>query len=214
MKNVKLPFPTINRMFIYLKVFNDLTESNIDYITSTEISKITGITSEQIRKDFSFIGKLGKKRIGYNIKFILQYFSTLFLKLKPINMAIVGVGNLGRALISYKGFEEKGYKVVASFDVDPDKIGWEINGVRIYDIKDMKKIVLKKKIDILLITTSKNAVLDVLNRIKDMNIKGVLNFASKYIPHNERFLIRNIDITTEIDQLIYVLIYKNKFRRR
>ena len=213
MKKMKLPLPTVNRMFIYLKVFNDLFDSNVDFITSAEISRITGITSEQIRKDFSFIGKLGKKKYGYNVKFIKDYFSSVFKDLKPINIAVVGIGNLGRALISYKGFEVKGYKIVAGFDVDPDKIGWEINGVKIYNINDIKKVNLRKKIDILIITTSRNATLDVLNKIKNLRIKGVLNFASKYIPHNEEFLIRNIDITTEMDYLIYTLFHKNKFRR-
>ncbi len=213
MKKMKLPLPTVNRMFIYLKVFNDLFDSNIAYVTSKKISKITGITSEQIRKDFSFIGKLGKKKYGYNVKFIVEYFSSIFRNLKPINIAIAGIGNLGRALISYKGFEEKGYKIVAGFDIDPDKIGWEINGIKIYHINDITKVTIKKNIDILIITTPKNAILDVLNKIKNLNIKGVLNFASKYIPHNEKFLIRNIDIATEMDYLIYTLFYKNKFRR-
>jgi|DewCreStandDraft_4_1066084.scaffolds.fasta_scaffold02708_32 redox-sensing transcriptional repressor len=208
-----LPTPTINRIFIYLKVLNDFLNNNIDFITSKELEKITGCESTQIRKDFSFIGKLGKKKKGYHIKSIIDYFSEAFKISRPINVGIIGIGNLGRALISYKGFEERGFKIVAGFDIDTDKIGWEINNVKIFNIKDIKKVAFKKKIDIVIITTPKSEVNSIINVIKKTNIKGVLNFASKYIPLDKKVFIKNIDISLELEHMLYNLINNYNLKR-
>lgn len=208
----KIPVPTVNRLSIYLKCFNELLDSNILNVSSSEIAKIIGLNSAQVRKDLAYFGKFGRRGFGYNVSYLKENITKILGTHKNWNVAIIGAGNLGRALTMYKGFLNRGFSIVACFDNDPAKIGWEIDGINIYSIEEIEKIIKKEKIEIAIITTPSSSLSEIINILKKTNIKGILNFAGKHILNEGKIMIRNVDLALELEQLTFLISNKNKIQ--
>lgn len=209
MKNINIPKTTVNRLSLYLKCFIELSESKINFISSDELARLVGLNSAQVRKDLSYFGKFGRRGLGYNVEILRQKISEILGTHKLWKVAIIGIGNLGRALLTYSGFKERGFKIIAGFDNAPDKIGWEIDGINIYSVDELEKIIKKEKIEIIILTTPKTAVQEIISRLKNTNIKGILNFAGKYLVAEKDIKIRNVDISLELEQLTFFITNKN-----
>lgn len=208
----KIPVPTVNRLSIYLKCFNELLDSNILNVSSHEIAKIIGLNSAQVRKDLSYFGKFGRRGFGYNVSYLKENITKILGTHKNWNVAIIGAGNLGRALTMYKGFLNRGFNIVACFDKDPAKIGWEIDGINIYSMEEIEKIIKKEKIEIAIITVPSSSLSEILDVLKKTNIKGILNFAGKHILNEGKIVIRNVDLALELEQLTFLILNRNKIQ--
>lgn len=209
MPNSKIPLPTVNRLSLYLKCFAELASSDVEYASSGQIAQTIGLNPAQVRKDLAYFGKFGRRGFGYHVEQLKEHISKILGTHKQWRLAVVGTGNLGRALLMYPGFQARGFKVIAGFDVDPAKVGWELDGVRIYHMDDIEKIIKKEKIDIVVIATPKDSLDLVMARIKETGIKGVLNFAGKHLK-DEKIIVRNVDVALELEQLTFFLTNKNK----
>ncbi len=214
MKEINIPKTTINRLSLYLKCFIELSESKINFISSSELANFIGLNPAQVRKDLSYFGKFGRRGLGYNVEILRHKISEILGTQKLWKVAIIGIGNLGRALLTYAGFKDRGFKIVAGFDNAPDKIGWEIDGIKIYSIEELEKIIKKEKIELIILTTPKSAVQEIINRLKNINVKGILNFAGKYLLADEKLKIRNVDISLELEQLTFFISNRNFYKRR
>ena len=137
----KIPEATINRLSIYSR-FLELEELNgVVTVSSNEIAKKIGITPAQVRRDLAYFGEFGTRGVGYNVKDLKENIMRILGLHKRWNIALIGAGNLGRALINYKGFSERGFDIVAVFDNNPNKIGKIIRDKKILDIKrDLEKL--------------------------------------------------------------------------
>jgi len=212
MKNI--PKTTIARLSLYLKCFTELCDLKVNFISSQELAKLIGLNSAQVRKDLSYFGKFGRRGVGYNVENLRQQISEILGTHKTWNVGIIGIGNLGRALLSYSGFKQRGFKIVAGFDIAPEKIGWEVEGINIYSINELEKIIKKEKIEIIILTIPKEAMFEVINKLRKTNIKGILNFAGKYLVGEENFKIRNVDISLELEQLTFFIKNQTTIRRQ
>jgi redox-sensing transcriptional repressor len=212
MKNI--PKTTIARLSLYLKCFTELCDLKVNFISSQELAKLIGLNSAQVRKDLSYFGKFGRRGVGYNVENLRQQISEILGTHKIWNVGIIGIGNLGRALLSYSGFKQRGFKIVAGFDIAPEKIGWEVEGINIYSINELEKIIKKEKIEIIILTIPKEAMFEVINKLRKTNIKGILNFAGKYLVGEENFKIRNVDISLELEQLTFFIKNQTTIRRQ
>jgi redox-sensing transcriptional repressor len=212
MKNI--PKTTIARLSLYLKCFTELCDLKVNFISSQELAKLIGLNSAQVRKDLSYFGKFGRRGVGYNVENLRQQISEILGTHKIWNVGIIGIGNLGRALLSYSGFKQRGFKIVAGFDIAPEKIGWEVEGINIYSINELEKIIKKEKIEIIILTIPKEAMFEVINKLRKTNIKGILNFAGKYLVGEENFKIRNVDISLELEQLTFFIKNQTIIRRQ
>lgn len=208
----KIPIPTVNRLSIYLKCFNELLDSGILHVSSEKIAKIIGSNPSQVRKDLAFFGRFGRRGFGYNISYLKENITKILGTHKNWNVAIIGAGNLGRALTMYKGFLNRGFNIVACFDKDPSKIGWEIDGIIIYSIEEIEKIIKKEKIEIVVITTPPSSLQEIINVLRKTNIKGVLNFAGKHILNDGNIIIRNVDLALELEQLTFLISNKKTIK--
>jgi redox-sensing transcriptional repressor len=208
----KIPGPTVNRLSIYLKCFNELLDSGILNVSSEKIAKIIGLNPAQVRKDLAFFGKFGRRGFGYNVSYLKENITKILGTHKNWNVAIIGAGNLGRALTMYKGFLNRGFNIVACFDIDPSKIGWEIDGIKIYNIEEIEKIIRKEKIEIVIITAPSSDLDEIINILKKTNIKGILNFAGKHILNEGHIMIRNVDLALEMEQLTFLISNRNKIK--
>ncbi len=206
----KIPAPTVNRLSLYLKCFSELSASDVEYVSSEQVAKFIGLNPAQVRKDLAYFGKFGRRGFGYHVGQLIENISRILGTHKNWKVAVAGIGNLGRALMMYGGFVARGFKIAAGFDVDPGKVGWELEGVRIYHVDELEKVIKKEKIEIMIVTTPSEALPAFMNRLKKTGIKGVLNFAGKHLVSGDEIIVRNVDLALEMEQLTFFLTNKDK----
>jgi len=207
-----IPQITIHRLSICHRCLESFAESEMgqkkNTISSSEISELTGIPSNQIRKDLAYFGEFGKRGIGYAISDLISALKKILGSSKTREIVLAGVGNLGEALLRYKGFQKRGFMITDVFDNDPDKIGKKINGIIIHDINSLQSIVKKRKIKVGIITVPAQNAQVVANHMIAGGIKSILNFAPAILTYPHNIKIDTIDISIELERLVYFLTSK------
>ncbi|MCM8766156.1 MAG: redox-sensing transcriptional repressor Rex [Candidatus Omnitrophica bacterium] len=201
-----IPKITIYRLSLYLRFLERIEEEGRQYISSCELSKKIGISDAQIRRDLSYFGKFGKSRLGYSIKALEKNIRKILgIDNRIWKVALIGAGNLGRALFSYKGFRKRGFLIKGVFDADPRKIGKDLKGIKIEDVKDLLKISKRKKFDIAIIAVPGENAQEVAQKIVKAGIKAILNFAPVRLKIPKRNILRNVDLSMELENLSFHL---------
>jgi len=194
----------IIRLSKYKSALNKLRALGFKKVYSDNLADSAGVTSAQVRKDFSMFEITGNKRGGYNVDDLLNKLNFVLGKDKIYDIIIVGVGNIGAALLKYKGFEKEGLRIVAGFDIDSLKINRELP-VPILPIEEMSDFVKKNKIKIAIIATPELAAQEVLDELIKVGVKGFLNFTPIRLKAPENIVINNVDIYAEIEKIIYFI---------
>lgn len=204
-----IPQPTIHRLTIYLRCLELLVENENgkkkEMISSSELSIITGINSHQIRKDLAYFGGFGKRGIGYPIQNLIITLKGILGSSKKWDIILAGVGNLGEALLRYKGYKKRGFNIIGAFDKNPSKVGKRINNIELYDIQYMKTFIIKRNIKIGIITVPAQAAQEVAEIMVNGGIKSILNFAPIVLKCPDYVTINTIDISIELERLVYYL---------
>lgn len=204
MKNRKIPGETVRRLPIYLRGLLFLKEKGQKNISSRDLAEFVGTYPWQIRKDFSYFGDFGVRGIGYNIEKLAREIKKI-LKLHVVQKAaLVGVGNLGSAFLTYPGFEIYGFSVAAAFDVDPKKIGRKINNVVINNVSNIKTL-RKRKIKLGIIAVPRQAAQDTADKLVKAGITGILNFSPCFITVPKKVKVITIDIAMDLARLPYYM---------
>ena len=202
MKSI-VPEPTLKRLSYYLRYLERFKEKGVDIISSKELSKALGLSDAQVRRDLFTLGGFGKRGVGYSVATLFDFLNT-FLGLDEIQEAIlVGCGNLGKALLQYKGFKKRRFIIIYAFDNDKRLFKKKIAGVEIRDIKEMKRTVRENKIIYGIIATPASSAQEVVNNMVDSGIRAVLNFASIKIHVPEDIVLSSVDLTTELEWLSF-----------
>ena len=198
-----LPHKTIERLSQYRRALLLCLERGKTHIFSHEIAKIQHITSVQVRRDLMLIGYSGTLRKGYNIQQLIDLIGTIIDSQEGINVAIVGMGNLGRALINY--FEGKRHKLVitAGFDNNPSKIGTEVAGVPCYSIDEMSPLIKEKNIHIGIITVPGTQTTEIATKLVEAGIKGILNYTPKPIDVPDNVYLEEYDMITTLEKVAF-----------
>jgi len=205
-KRPKVPEATIKRLSIYMRVLKDLEKKGVEVISSAELADICGVNAAQIRKDLTYFGEFGIRGVGYYVKELHFDIRKVLGLNQRRNVALVGVGHLGRALVSYRNFSEHGYNFVAAFDVDPKQIGQTLlDGVQVYSMAELPRVAEQHKIEIAIITTPAGAAQAAADAIVAAGIRGILNFAPTQIQVPDDVKVKKVDLTTEFDNLVYHL---------
>ncbi|MBW1974222.1 MAG: redox-sensing transcriptional repressor Rex [Deltaproteobacteria bacterium] len=206
MKFTKIPLATINRLSVYLRVLEGLEEEDLDVISSEKLAKHCGINPAQIRKDLAYFGEFGVRGVGYRVTDLISQIKEILGLNRTWNLAMVGVGSLGSALIRHANFMRYGYIFAAAFDVDPEKVGTKLpNGLIINHIDDLEEVVKERDIHIGVIATPANAAQSVANQLILAGINGILNFAPVQIQVPDCCHVENIDFTIKLDSIAYHL---------
>lgn len=204
----QIPEPTISRISLYLRTLRNLSELNHNKFTisSSELAKIIDISSDQIRKDLSYFGgDVGKPGRGYVVRDLITHLENILHLDRAKRVMIVGIGNLGSALAGYGGFKSGDFMLTALFDNNPKKIGTVINNLTINDINDIEKINGSLKIEVGILSVSADSAKDVAHLMAKSGVKVILNFAPTHITPIENVVIRNVDLTKELQILSYYL---------
>lgn len=174
----------------FVKVFSDNLADAVEVLPS------------QVRKDFSIFGLAGNKRGGYQIDILISKINNILGKDQVQKVIIIGVGNIGTALMKYKGFEKEGMKIMACFDTDTTKLNRQAE-ISVLPVEELKDFVQNNNIKIGIIAVPDNAAPQVLDLMLEAGIKGILNFAPIRLKSPENCIINNVNIELELENLIY-----------
>lgn len=209
MKKKSIPSITINRLSVYHRCLEKITETEkgkeLKIISSFEIAEMTGINSAQIRKDLAYFGEFGKRGVGYPLIDLSRELKKILGLDKKWSVIIAGAGNLGKALVRYKGFQKKGFIIKGIFDNNPSKIGKKFGRIFIYDIKEMEKFIQSENINIGIIVVPADSAQEMAAKMVRGGIKAILNFAPTHIILPPEIKIHNVDLSIEFEGLTYYL---------
>lgn len=208
MTDKKIPESTISRLFVYLREITELGRLNIRTMSSAELGERVNLNQAQVRKDLGYFGQFGVSGSGYKVIELKKALERILGKNKTWNVAVVGAGHLGSALILYPGFASHGLKVVAAFDIDIRKIGRQIGTVTVQSIEDLVKAVGKKNIAIGIITVPVQYAQEVAEELVESGITCILNFAPVILSVPENVKVKNVDLSHQLETLSYFLVNK------
>jgi redox-sensing transcriptional repressor len=174
-------------------------------ISSFKIAEMTGINSAQIRKDLAYFGEFGKRGIGYPLIDLNRELKKILGLDKEWSIIIAGAGNLGKALVNYKGFQKRGFIIKGIFDNNPSKIGEKLGHIFIYDIKEVKKFIQAENINIGILVVPADSAQEVADKMVAGGIKAILNFAPVHIVLSPEIKVHNVDLSIEFEGLTYYL---------
>ena len=179
-------------------------------VSSAQLAKKCVANAVQIRKDLNYFGEFGIRGVGYYVEDLLNNIKKILGSNKEWRMALIGIGNLGSALLSYKDFLKQNYKIVAAFDIDPPKVIGRVSEklgkpAEVFHINRLKEVVKDRKIEIGLITTPPSEAQGVANLLVEAGVRGILNFAPAQITVPMGFVVKDVFFTTILDNLAYLL---------
>jgi len=202
----------IVRISRYKNALTRLKSLGFVKVFSSNLADATGTSSAQVRKDFSIFGITGNKRGGYNIDDLIEQMNAIFGKHKVHRVIVVGAGNIGRALLGYKGFEKESIQVLAAFDIDSSKIKLDSN-VPVYPLEQMADFIKENEVRLGVISVPDVAAQQVFEMMRDAGIRGVLNFAPINLS-SEEVIVNNINLEMELENLIYYVIAAEKTKKQ
>ena len=210
MKFSKIPAATITRLSIYSRYLEALAQEGVKIIASDKLAEKCGVNPAQIRKDLAYFGEFGIRGVGYFVKELLFEIKRILGLNKIWKMALVGIGNLGSALLAHQNFIRQGYEFAAVFDVDPAKVGRRLpSGQIIHHLDELVPVVKEQAIEIGVIATPADRAQDVAQRLIDAGVKAILNFAPTQLQVTEGMSVENVDFTVKLDNLAYHLTMGN-----
>ena len=205
MANMSSPIPekTIERLSEYRRTLLKCHAQGITQIFSHVLAGMHGITAVQVRRDLMLIGFSSDTKKGYDVKVLIDFIDSILYSEQPINMAVIGMGHLGRAVTRY--FNGKGLKlrITAAFDVDKEKVGTTIDGIPCYPIEEFESRVSELDISIVIVSSPTSVASTLVIPIINAGIKGVLNFTSAPLNFPQGIVVENYDITTLLEKVAY-----------
>lgn len=205
MTSQNIPKATAKRLPIYYRYLNMLSDAGKKRVSSNELAEAVKVDSATIRRDFSYFGALGKRGYGYDVENLLEFFKKTLNQDKLTNVALIGVGNLGHALLNFNFHKSNNVRINAAFDINGEITGTIQSGVPIYPMEDMKEQLKIQQIEIVILTVPANVAQGVTNDLIEVGVKGILNFTPLRISVPESVLVQNVDLTNELQTLIYFL---------
>jgi redox-sensing transcriptional repressor len=204
-ETVKIPQATAKRLPLYYRFLKNLHSSGKQRVSSAELSEAVKVDSATIRRDFSYFGALGKKGYGYNVNYLLTFFRKTLDQDELTKVALIGVGNLGTALLNYNFLKNNNTKISVGFDVEESKVGTTMGDVTIYHMDDMEKVVKELGISVAILTVPAPFAQTITDRLVKADVKGILNFTPARLTVPPTTRVHHIDLAVELQSLVYFL---------
>jgi redox-sensing transcriptional repressor len=197
---------TTNRLSIYLRCLNELDGAGVETISSQVLAEQFQLNAAQIRKDLAYFGEFGVRGVGYYVKDLRRHLRQILGLDRRLRVAIMGAGNLGLALADYPGFRQEGFEIEALVDDASEKIGQESRGgVPIHDIKDLKRVSRRDRLDIAVIAVPAPHAQTVVEQVVGAGIKAILSFSPGAIKAPADVKIKSVDLTVSLESLSFYL---------
>ncbi|QDU93079.1 redox-sensing transcriptional repressor Rex [Lignipirellula cremea] len=200
------PKAVVIRLSLYLRELQHLVREGIETTSSTQLGSRLGFSDAQVRKDLAYFGQFGRPGIGYPCAELIDTVRGILGADRSWPIALVGAGNLGRALLRYKGFSQRGFDIVAAFDTDPGKIGGKLEAVPIYSLEDLPAVAREKSIQLGIIATPVGAAQQAADQLVAAGVAGILNFAPLAISLPDHVRTSEVDLAIELEQLSFAVV--------
>jgi redox-sensing transcriptional repressor len=198
-----VPKAVVSRLSLYLRELQHLVRDGHQTTSSTQLGSMLGFTDAQVRKDLAYFGQFGYPGIGYRCSELIDAIKGILGTDRCWPVALVGLGNLGRALIGYRGFQNQGFRIVAAFDTDPAKVGDAIDSVPIHHLSELTDVVAAEGIKLAIVAVPAPAAQEVADRLVAAGIDGILNFAPMTIAVPPHVSMVGVDLAIELEQLTF-----------
>jgi redox-sensing transcriptional repressor len=203
----KQPIPDIivSRLPVYLRALQHMQSQGQQTTSSQELGERLGISAAQIRKDLSQFGEFGKQGTGYNIAFLLAKLREILKVERVWDLAIVGMGDMGRALARYSGFKDRGFRVVMVFDNDPVKVGQQAGNFTILSVSEMVETIRKAGLKIAMLCVPASAAQEIANKLVEAGVKAILNYAPISLNMPGEVRVQYLDPSVGLQRMAYYL---------
>lgn len=205
MKTLKIPEATIMRLSVYSRYLAEIDRKGIITISSGDIAEGVGVSPAQVRKDLAYFGEFGIRGVGYNVKDLHRNILRILGLSNEWSVSLVGLGNLGLALSTYRGFKDRGFTITSIFDKDPSKIGMVIGGVEVMPVEMIEEVITQRHTQIGAITVPSSAAQDIADRLVKCGVKAILNFAPVVLNVPPEIELRNVDLSVNLEVLTFNL---------
>ena len=192
-KRKHIPRATIQRLATYVQVLENFSRDNVEVISSNPLAEACGVNGSQVRKDLAYFGEFGIRGVGYHVKSLIAAITSSLGVDREWRMALIGVGNLGKAILNHGEFRSRGFNIVGIFDCDPFKIGEIVHGLEVHCTRDLKDMVTDLNIEIGIITTPPERAQRAAQHLMDAGITSILNFAPSRIKVPDRINVEYVD---------------------
>ena len=200
----------VRRMPRYYRYLRDLLEQGVERVSSNDLSKLMKVTASQIRQDLNNFGGFGQQGYGYNVRYLYDEIGKILGLDQTHKLIIIGAGNLGQAIANYGRFDSLGFITIALFDINPEIIGKEVRGIKVYSLDELETFCESNKVDIAALTMPKQSVDNTAQRLVELGINAIWNFAHVDLNVNdENVVVENVHLSDSLMQLSYN-IAKNK----
>lgn len=201
-----IPEASVERLSLYVRELARLQRQGVGFVSSRRLGAHLGLTDAQVRRDLSYFGQFGTSGRGYAVQRLHATLSRILgIQGRTWNVALAGAGNLGSALLAYRGFRERGFVFRAVADADPHKIGRSIQGLRVADSRHLADVVRRSRIHIGILTVPSESAQEVCNQFVDGGVRAIVNFAPARVEVPSFVLLRNVDLAIELEALAFYL---------
>ncbi|MGQ9532827.1 MAG: redox-sensing transcriptional repressor Rex [Desulfotomaculales bacterium] len=208
MKAPKIPEATITRLSVYSRFLERMDRQGVVTISSGEIAEGVGVSPAQVRKDLAYFGEFGTRGVGYNVKDLMRYTLKILGLTRPWTVVVVGAGNLGTALSTYKGFRDRGFYIVGVFDNDLTKIGKRIQDLEVYPLEKLPEIVGRHGVKIGILAVPAEAAQEVADLLIQNGVEALLTFGAVVLNVPEHVVVRNVDLSVKLEILTFNLSFR------
>jgi len=193
----------IRRMPRYYRYLGELLDAGVERISSNDLSKRMHVTASQIRQDLNNFGGFGQQGYGYNVKFLHTEIGKILGLNETHNVVVIGAGHLGQAIANYSNFSGLGFEITGLFDVNPDVVGKEINGVKVHHIDELSTFAKDHPIEIAALTLPRSQAEKTAKKLAEIGVKGIWNFALVDLDELEDVTVENVHLSDTLMQLSY-----------
>ena len=201
---------TVRRLSLYLRFLEESAQRGIVTISSDELARRGGTTSAQVRKDLSFFGSFGKRGLGYSVPELTDSLREILGLRREWRVIIVGAGKIGTALAQYRGFRQRGFRVIAVYDRDPKKVGTQWDSMIVRDMATIVEDIAKEEPDIAVLTTPGEEAQAVVNQLVGAGIRALLNFAPVQLQVPADVTLKNVNMAMELEGLSFALTNRDR----
>jgi len=199
----RIPTKTIGRLSLYRRYLAEMLTDGVGNVYSHQLAQIAGVTSAQLRRDVMAVGYTGSPTRGYDVQGLMESIGQILDASTPQNVALVGVGNLGRAILAYFAGRRPNLRIVAAFDSNPEKCGRVIHGCRCYTMNELGKIAASEKINTAVVAVPSAQAQKVADALVANGFRGLLNFAPTHLRVPKTVYVENVDITTSLEKVAF-----------
>jgi len=203
LKTLKIPEATIIRLSVYSRHLTEVDRKGIITTSSGDIAEGVGVSPAQVRKDLAYFGEFGTRGVGYNVKDLRQHILRILGLSVDWSVCLVGAGNLGLALSTYKGFRERGFIITSIFDSDPKKVGTMIGNVEVLPINQLQEAGKQNRTQIGIVAVPAAAAQEIVDQLIEMKVKAILNFAPVVLNVPPEIELRNVDLAVNLEVLTF-----------